>query len=144
MHSYNSERYLSLKMFQSHKTFSWWSTLTNMEVNKFSHFSSWWIVNNWLVIAGVRCGIPPDGAFTREVPQEVLVYQERFTYTCVTGYVTDEPTTTECQADGTFTLTTPPECSSKSVCALLTKNYFQYVFSQLYIWGNRISDRVDG
>ena len=68
--------------------------------------------------AEVSCGIPPNGSFT-ETPQSILRYSDVYNYSCISGYGTNQPIMTQCQADGTFSLKDPPSCSSKSDFDLL-------------------------
>ena len=60
----------------------------------------------------VSCGTPPDGVNTN-TPTDSLSYQDTYDYTCLTGYETKDIATTECLADGSFKLKTPPTCTSK-------------------------------
>ena len=60
----------------------------------------------------VPCGTPPDGVNT-VTPTDSLSYQDTYDYTCLTGYKTKDIATTECLADGSFKLKTPPTCTSK-------------------------------
>ena len=64
-------------------------------------------------ILGVSCGVPPDGTNTVPVPLDNFVYQQVYTYSCITGYVTKEPATTECLADRSWSLNKGPNCTSK-------------------------------
>ena len=68
-------------------------------------------------IIGVSCGIPPAGENT-EVPQNRIPFEGTYTYSCLTGYETSDSLTTQCLSDGSWSLATPPSCSSK--CLLLT------------------------
>ena len=62
--------------------------------------------------AEVSCGVPAIGGNT-ETPSVSLSYQDTYNYSCLTGYNTSNVITTECLADGSLSLDSPPFCTSK-------------------------------
>ena len=66
-----------------------------------------------LFIAGISCGVPPAVNNTAEVPQIPVSFEGTYTYSCLAGYETSDPLTTQCQSDGSWSLTTPPTCNSE-------------------------------
>ena len=67
------------------------------------------------VVVGISCGIPPAGDNT-EVPQDSVVFEGTYTYSCLAGYETSDSLTTQCLADGSWS-SPAPTCGSK--CPLL-------------------------
>ena len=65
-----------------------------------------------MVVLGISCGVPPAGDNT-EVPQNSVVFEGTYTYSCLTGYETSDSLTTQCLSDGSWSLATPPACSSE-------------------------------
>ena len=63
--------------------------------------------------AEIKCGIPPNGTNTQTVPQVSLSYQDTYNYSCLTGHVTNDNITTECLANGSLSVDSPPNCTSK-------------------------------
>ena len=61
---------------------------------------------------GISCGVPPAGINT-SVASNSLFYEDSYNYTCLDGFVTNDPVTTECLANGTFSLDNPPSCTSQ-------------------------------
>ena len=72
-------------------------------------------------ILEILCGQPPNGANT-EVPEVSVLYNEQYTYKCITGYRTSDETTTECLANGTFNLQNLPNCTSE--CLEIIMKFF--------------------
>ena len=62
--------------------------------------------------AEISCGVPANGSNT-ETPTVSLLYQDTYNYSCLTGYDTNDVITTECLADGSMSLDSPPFCTSK-------------------------------
>ena len=62
--------------------------------------------------AAIICGVPPTGGNT-ETPTVSLLYQDTYNYSCLTGYETNDNITTECLADGSLSLDSSPNCTSK-------------------------------
>ena len=60
----------------------------------------------------VSCGVPATGSNT-ETPTVSLLYQDTYNYSCLTGYETNDNITTECLADGSLSLDSSPNCTSK-------------------------------
>ena len=71
----------------------------------------------------ISCGVPPDGTNTIVTSSISLVYQDSYNYTCIDGYETNDDITTECLADGSLSLETPPTCTSK--CLVFTSFILQ-------------------
>ena len=61
------------------------------------------------------CGVPSYGTNTQLVPQVSLSYQDTYNYSCLTGYETNGDITTECLANGSWSLSNPPVCNSKYI-----------------------------
>ena len=61
---------------------------------------------------GISCGILPKGIGTQDTAPANLQYQDTYNYSCLTGYETNDDITTECLADGSFSLENPPTCIS--------------------------------
>ena len=66
-----------------------------------------------LYISGISCGVPPEGTNTVTVPQDNLLFEQMYNYSCLTGYETSDSLTTQCLSDGSWSLTTLPTCSSE-------------------------------
>ena len=64
-------------------------------------------------ILEISCGMPPEGTNTVAVPQDNLLYEQTYNYSCLTGYETSDSITTQCLSDGSWSLATSPICSSK-------------------------------
>ena len=64
-------------------------------------------------ILEISCGMPPEGTNTVAVPQDNLLYEQMYNYSCLTGYETSDSLTTQCLSDGSWSLATSPICSSK-------------------------------
>ena len=62
--------------------------------------------------AEISCGVPANGSNT-ETPTVSLLYQDTYNYSCLTGYETNDNITTECLADGSLSLDSSPNCTSK-------------------------------
>ena len=62
---------------------------------------------------GISCGVPPKGSNTVTVPQDNLLYEQMYNYSCLTGYETSDSLTTQCLSDGSWSLATPPTCNSE-------------------------------
>ena len=62
--------------------------------------------------ADISCGVPANGDNT-ETPTVSLLHQDTYYYSCLTGYWTNDSITTECLADGSLSLDSPPNCTSK-------------------------------
>ena len=60
----------------------------------------------------LSCGIPPNGINT-EIPSDSIVYHEVYHYVCEVGHETNNSLSTECLANGTFSLVNPPNCASE-------------------------------
>ena len=60
----------------------------------------------------ISCGVPPAGDNTN-VPSDSLLYQDAYDYTCLDGYDTNDTLTTNCLSNGSFSLDSPPACTSK-------------------------------
>lgn len=58
------------------------------------------------------CGIPPNGTNT-EIPSDSIVFQDVYHYVCEEGHETNDSLSTECLANGTFSLVNLPNCSSE-------------------------------
>ena len=68
---------------------------------------------SYYIFLGISCGVPPEGNNTVTVPQDNLLYEQMYNYSCLTGYETSDSLTTQCLSDGSWSLTTPPTCSSE-------------------------------
>ena len=68
------------------------------------------LLNN---ITEISCGIPLDGINTQTIPQVNLLHQDTYNYSCLAGYETNDNITTECQADGSWSVESSPNCTSK-------------------------------
>ena len=69
-------------------------------------------------VVAVVCSSPPPGDNTVSAPEELAVqYQGVYTYTCKFGYDTEDGVTTQCQADGSWSLE-PPNCKCKLLLLL--------------------------
>ena len=79
---------------------------------KFFNFYIFKKKNIVFIILVISCGIPPEGDNTAAVPQNSLVYEQSYTYSCLTGYETSDSLTTQCQADGSWSLAAPT-CNSE-------------------------------
>ena len=62
--------------------------------------------------AEISCGVPANGVNT-ETPTVRVLYQDTYNYSCLTGYETNDNITTECLADGSLSLDSSPNCTSK-------------------------------
>ena len=60
----------------------------------------------------LSCEIPPNGINT-ELPSDSIVYQEVYNYVCKVGHETNDSLSTECLANGTFSLVNLPSCASE-------------------------------
>ena len=69
--------------------------------------------NYFFIVTGVSCGVPPEGTNTVTVPQDNLLYEQMYNYSCLTGYETSDSLTTQCLSDGSWSLAIPPSCSSE-------------------------------
>ena len=66
----------------------------------------------FIILSDISCGVPVNGGNT-ETPTVSLLYQDTYNYSCLTGYETNDDITTECLADGSLSLDSPPTCTSK-------------------------------
>ena len=62
--------------------------------------------------AEISCGVPANGGNTK-TPTVNIFYQYKYYYSCLTGYETNDDITTECLANGSFSLVSQPNCTSK-------------------------------
>jgi hypothetical protein len=60
----------------------------------------------------ITCGIPPNGTFTEVVPPMPIMFEQTFTYSCISGYKTTDDLTVSCMIDGQFSAAAPT-CSGK-------------------------------
>ena len=65
------------------------------------------------IFTEISCGIPPDGINTQTIPHVNLFYQDTYNYSCLSGYETNDNITTECLADGSWSVESPTNCTSK-------------------------------
>ena len=66
----------------------------------------------YVCFVAITCPAPAEGTFTDPIPDNILngmMYLQSYTYTCLAGYITDDPLTVQCQPDGTLSIT-PPVC----------------------------------
>ena len=61
---------------------------------------------------GISCGLPPKGIGTQDTAPANLLYQDTYNYSCLPGYETNDDITTECLANGSFSLEITPTCIS--------------------------------
>ena len=66
------------------------------------------------MFAEISCGIPPSGTNTR-TPSGRIVYQEVYNYVCEEGFETNDFLSTECLANGSFSLVNLPNCASEFI-----------------------------
>ena len=91
-----------------------WNTIVIVNKHRTAHyFYSTFFIHGCVLCLEKNCGIPVNGTNTKAVPQQSLVFEESYTYECITGYVTSQGTSTTCGADGMFTIVNPPTCNSK-------------------------------
>ena len=63
-------------------------------------------------IIEISCGAPDNGTNTVPVDESTnILFNEGYCYECLPGYETTDPLVTVCQADGTFSLSPPPNCT---------------------------------
>ena len=79
------------------------------------------LVHYYISLAEISCGIPANGTNTQAVPQDSLIYNNTYSYSCLTGYTTTDVLTVECLSDGTLSLHTPPNCTSKHFLCVIYK-----------------------
>ena len=81
-------------------------------------------------IIGVSCGIPPAGDNT-VVPQNSVVFEGTYTYSCLTGYETRDSLTTQCLSDGSWS-SPAPTCSSECLLLILSLGLHVVKYVDLY------------
>ena len=85
-------------------------------------------------LIGAPCGIPPNGTNTQPVPQVSLLYQDTYNYSCLAGYETNDNITTECLADGSWSLESLPNCTSKLTVHASDQKLMLYKFYLMPVW----------
>ena len=93
----------------------------------FTDFFSAQSFNAVLCFIGISCGIPPEGTNTVTVPQDNLLFEQMYNYSCLTGYETSDSLTTQCLSEGSWSLPSPPSCNSEFLLTYLTNNSIQIV-----------------
>ena len=68
--------------------------------------------------AEIICEAPQAGGNTELIPSEIaqsgLAYLETYTYTCLSGYETEDELCTVCMPNGMLSLEYSPNCTSES------------------------------
>ena len=71
------------------------------------------------IFLDIQCGTLEDGMNTEPVNTSIVMrYLDVFIYTCLHGYSTDDEVINLCTPEGTLTLSSPPNCTSKIVLNL--------------------------